>query len=263
MSILKTIFEHKKTEVSLKKSLISIDALKDFPLYRRQTLSMTERLNQAAFGIIAEFKRRSPSKAIINNKAKINEVAGAYEIAGASAMSVLTDGTFFGGSLDDLIFARSSCDLPLLRKDFIYHPYQLHEARAYGADVILLIAAMLDASEVESLTALAHELEMEVLLEVHDLDELKRNQHINVDMIGVNNRNLKTFEVNLDTSRELSQHMPSSVVRIAESGIHSPDDIRDLSTYDYKGFLIGESFMKTDNPGQTLSRFINDLRDEN
>ncbi len=262
MSILKTIFEHKKTEVRLKQALISTADLMRFPLYQREPLSLSEPLKRVRIGIIAEFKRRSPSRSVINSTAKINEVTSGYETAGATGISVLTDNTFFGGSIDDLLLARSSCSIPILRKDFIYHPYQVHEAKAYGADVILLIAAMLDPLRIESLNNLAHELGMETLLEIHNREELENNKHIDVDMIGVNNRNLKTFEVNLETSKKLSGEISGSVVRISESGIHSAGDIRALSSYGFSGFLIGESFMKRDDPGYELKKFLKELGHE-
>ncbi len=262
MSILKTIADHKMVEVRLKQSLISSDDLKGFPLYNRETISLVNRLKTSSAGIIAEFKRRSPSKSVINNKARVSDVAKGYEKAGASGMSVLTDRTFFGGSLDDLIMARASCNLPILRKDFIISNYQIHEAKAYGADVILLIAAILSGEEIRTFTELAQALGLEVLLEVHDTEELKMTKGINVDLVGVNNRNLKTFEVSLETSKALRDEIPDTALPITESGIDSITSIKELMTCGYKGFLIGESFMKTNNPGSEAANFINTLNDE-
>ena len=263
MSILKKISDHKRIEVQLKKTLVSTEDLIRMPLYNRETYSLTSNLESSATGIIAEFKRRSPSRDVINNRSKVNEVAIGYTEAGASGLSVLTDGTFFGGSLDDLLLARSCTSLPILRKDFIIDEYQIHEAKAYGADVILLIAAILDRKEIELFSELAHSLQLQVLAEVHDETELNLIRDINLDLIGVNNRNLKTFEVSLETSKALSKRIPETAVPITESGIGSPKAIRDLKKYGYRGFLIGESFMKTDNPGAELKTFINELSNEN
>ena len=213
-------------------------------------------------GIISEFKRRSPSKQVINHKDSVIEVVNDYQKAGASAISVLTDTKYFGGSIDDLIQARQHLNIPLLRKEFIIESYQIYEAKAFGADAILLIAAILSSKELIQFSELAHKLGLEVLLEVHNQEELSRSNLDDVDMVGVNNRNLKTFEVSLETSKQLASMISNEKVKISESGISSIEAIRSLKEFGYKGFLIGENFMKTENPGKSATEFIKSLEDE-
>ena len=259
MNILDKITADKRKEVDLKKSLISAKQLEESFLFQRQTISLTERLKNSASGIIAEHKRRSPSKATINQDLNVQDVAKGYENAGVCGMSVLTDGKYFGGSLDDLILARASSNLPLLRKEFIIDQYQIIEAKAYGADVILLIAAILSKEEIKQFSTLAKQLNLDVLLEVHNEEELHKSIMPSIDMLGVNNRNLKTFEVSLETSKLLSEIIPNDFVKVSESGISSVEAIKDLKQFGYKGFLIGENFMKTDNPGENAKVFIEEL----
>ena len=259
MNILDKITADKRKEVDLKKSLISAKQLEESFLFERQTISLTERLKNSTSGIIAEHKRRSPSKATINQDLNVQDVAKGYENAGVCGMSVLTDGKYFGGSLDDLILARASSNLPLLRKEFIIDQYQIIEAKAYGADVILLIAAILSKEEIKQFSTLAKQLNLDVLLEVHNEEELHKSIMPSIDMLGVNNRNLKTFEVSLETSKLLSEIIPNDFVKVSESGISSVEAIKDLKQFGYKGFLIGENFMKTDNPGENSKVFIEEL----
>ena len=259
MNILDKITADKRKEVDLKKSLISAKQLEESFLFERQTISLTERLKNSASGIIAEHKRRSPSKATINQDLNVQDVAKGYENAGVCGMSVLTDGKYFGGSLDDLILARASSNLPLLRKEFIIDQYQIIEAKAYGADVILLIAAILSKDEIKQFSTLAKQLNLDVLLEVHNEEELHKSIMPSIDMLGVNNRNLKTFEVSLETSKLLSEIIPNDFVKVSESGISTVEAIKDLKQFGYKGFLIGENFMKTDNPGESAKAFIEKL----
>lgn len=259
MNILDKITADKRKEVDLKKSLISAKQLEESFLFERQTISLTERLKNSASGIIAEHKRRSPSKATINQNLNVQDVAKGYENAGVCGMSVLTDGKYFGGSLDDLIIARASSNLPLLRKEFIIDQYQIIEAKAYGADVILLIAAILSKEEIKQFSTLAKQLNLDVLLEVHNEEELHKSIMPSIDMLGVNNRNLKTFEVSLETSKLLSEIIPNDFVKVSESGISSVEAIKDLKQFGYKGFLIGENFMKTDSPGENAKAFIEEL----
>ena len=259
MNILDKIVADKRVEVDLRKSLIPIKQLEASVLFERGTFSLSKALSQSASGIIAEHKRRSPSKAVINQSLNVQDVARGYEKAGVCGMSVLTDGKYFGGALDDLILARASCQLPLLRKEFIIDPYQIIEAKAYGADVILLIAAILSRAEIKALSELAKSLNLDVLLEVHNEEELHKSVMPSLDMLGVNNRNLKTFEVSLETSKSLSTQIPDDFVKVSESGISAVDAIKELQPYGYKGFLIGENFMKTDNPGLSAQVFINEL----
>ena len=260
MSILDNIIAHKRSEVGLKKSQTPISQLEQSPLFSRATYSLKTNLMNSPSGIIAEHKRKSPSKAVINNSLNLIDVAKGYENAGVSGMSVLTDEKYFGGTLEDLKTARNTCNLPLLRKEFIISEYQIIEAKASGADLILLIAAILTKDEIKSYSELAKSLGMEILLEVHNLEELEKSMMPSLDMIGVNNRNLKTFEVNLDISKSLSDRIPDDFVKVSESGISNVAAIKDLKTYGYQGFLIGENFMKTSNPGNSASQFINELR---
>ncbi|WP_298761597.1 indole-3-glycerol phosphate synthase TrpC [uncultured Psychroserpens sp.] len=259
MDILTKIVKDKRIEVALRKQLIPIKQLEQSILFERETISLAKRLKKSHTGIIAEHKRRSPSKQIINHNLNVFDVAKGYENAGVCGMSVLTDGKYFGGSLDDLLTARSSCNLPLLRKEFIIDEYQIVEAKAHGADVILLIAAILSKAEIKQFSELAKQLNLDVLLEVHNQEELDKSIMPSLDMLGVNNRNLKTFEVSLETSKRLSESIPNDFVKVSESGISSIDAIKILQPYGYKGFLIGENFMKTDNAGESAAQFINDL----
>ena len=259
MSILDSILRDKRIEVNLRKALIPISQLEQSVLFERDTFSLVENLRKSSTGIIAEHKRRSPSKSVINNSLNVTDVAKGYEDAGVCGMSVLTDGKYFGGSLDDLLTARASCNLPLLRKEFIIDPYQILEAKAFGADVILLIAAILSREEIKQFSELAKSLHLDVLLEVHNAEELHKSIMPSLDMLGVNNRNLKTFDVSLDTSKELSNMIPDNFVKISESGISAVEAIKELQPYGYQGFLIGENFMKTNDPGDSATKFIKDL----
>ncbi|RMA56797.1 indole-3-glycerol phosphate synthase TrpC [Ulvibacter antarcticus] len=260
MTILDTITAYKLKEVNAKKKVLPQSLLEHFPFFDRVPISLAEALRNAPTGIIAEHKRRSPSKSVINDKVSIDEVAIGYEKAGISGMSVLTDTKFFGGSLDDLVLARAVTSFPLLRKEFIVDPYQIYEAKAYGADAILLIAACLKQSELKDYSEIAKSIGLDVLLEVHNMEELEKSLLPSVDMLGVNNRNLKTFEVSTNISKELSKHIPDEFVKVSESGISSVETIKELKEYGFNGFLIGENFMKTDNPGESASDFLKQLQ---
>lgn len=259
MHILDTIVEHKRVEVLKRKQKRPLSNLNTLPFYRRKTnfIDPGKLVNRP--GIIAEFKRMSPSKGPINTEADPVDVARGYQSAGAVAMSVLTDRKFFGGSFRDLIQVRTSLpNLTLLRKDFIIDPYQLHEASAYGADIVLLIAAILDKSEVADLALEARSLGMNVLFEVHGVDELEK-YHPSIGYVGVNNRDLKTFKVNTNRSLELIRHMPEGVLKVSESGISSKGEIERLREAGYQLFLIGETFMKQPDPGRACKSFIAQL----
>lgn len=260
MNILEKIVKFKTREVELKKQIISEEVLKQSELFERPVISLANSLRHNETGIIAEHKRRSPSKSVINNSLSVIDVAIGYEKAGVAGMSVLTDGQFFGGSTEDLVLARSSTNLPLLRKEFIIDPYQLIEAKAIGADAILLISAILSKNEVSNLSKLAKSIGLDVLIEIHNWDELDACLIDSIDIIGVNNRNLKTFEVDLLTSLDLARQIPDRYVKISESGISNTDAIKKLKAVGYQGFLIGETFMKTENPGLTASNFIKSLK---
>ena len=259
MNILDRIVADKRIEVDFRKSLIPVKQLEKSILFERQTVSLAKNLRESETGIIAEHKRRSPSKSVINQTSSVWDVAKGYEKAGACGMSVLTDGKYFGGSLDDLLTARASVQMPLLRKEFIVDEYQLLEAKAYGADVCLLIAACLTRNEIEHLSKFAKSLGLDVLLEVHNLEELEKSLMPSLDMLGVNNRNLKTFEVSLETSKSLSEKIPNEFVKVSESGISSVEAIKELKPFGYQGFLIGENFMKTEDPAKSAIEFIEKL----
>jgi indole-3-glycerol phosphate synthase len=256
MNILDHIVADKRKEVDLKKSLIPVSQLEQSVLFERETTSLANALRNSTTGIIAEHKRRSPSKSTINHNLNVQDVAKGYENAGVCGMSVLTDLKYFGGALDDLLLARASCNLPLLRKEFIIDEYQILEAKAHGADVILLIAAILTRAEIKQYSEFAKRLHLDVLLEVHDEEELHKSIMPSLDLLGVNNRNLKTFNVSLDISKKLSEIIPNEFVKVSESGISSASAIKELQPYGFQGFLIGENFMKTDNPGESAREFI-------
>ncbi len=259
MNILDTIIEHKKTEVALAKQQQQEEVLKQMPGFGRQTFSLKQfLLDEAKTGIIAEFKRQSPSKGIINATAGVVEVTKAYTENGASCLSVLTDEHFFGGTNADLQKARIN-NIPILRKDFIIDEYQILEARAIGADVILLIAACLSPERVKELAAYAKSLQLEVLLELHNEEEL---HHICADteIVGVNNRDLKTFTVDINRSIELSKKIPADKIKIAESGINDVETICTFRKAGFKGFLIGENFMKQPDPTIAFADFVKQLK---
>jgi len=265
--ILHKIIANKRIEVEEQKKKLSLQALSKLVANQSyKTQSMRASLAESPFGIIAEFKRKSPSKGWLHPDAEVVDIVSAYERGGASACSVLTDKDYFGGSLDDLQKARNLVNLPLLRKEFIIDSYQLFQARLAGADAILLIASCLTPEECLSLAEIAHSLELEVLLEIHNEAELA---HLNpqIDMLGVNNRNLGTFHIDINNSFRLMEQMQEHISRvggtapllIAESGISEPETVLQLRETGFRGFLIGETFMKTERPGETLSSFIKTL----
>jgi len=260
MTILDKIVIRKKEEVALAKQQVSVAELEASTLFGRQPYSFREfLLNSARTGIIAEFKRRSPSKGIINDKVTVEEVTTGYAAAGASAISVLTDTDFFMGKPADLLAARAVNQVPLLRKDFMIDEYQVLEAKAWGADIILLIAAILTPAEIQTLGSLAKSLGLNVLLEVHNMKELQRSINPNVDAIGVNNRNLADFTVSVQTSFDLVDHIPAEFLKVSESAISNTNVIKELKTAGFNGFLIGENFMRQANPGLAMQDFVKDL----
>ena len=257
MNILDKIVAHKRLEVNKRKQKASVKELESSLYFSKDIISLNDYLLRPdRTGIIAEYKRKSPSKGIINNKASVKEVTEAYAQF-ASGISVLTDEEFFGGKIEDLKAARHNT-IPILRKDFMIDEFQIIEARSIGADVILLIAACLSKEEVKRFADLAKSIGLEVLLEVHNEEELG---HIcdSVDLVGVNNRNLKTFEVDIETSLNLIEKIPSDKSAIAESGISNTDSIVTLRKAGFKGFLIGENFMKEADPTIAFARFVNEL----
>lgn len=261
-TILDTIIEAKKKEIEKYKPLSSVERFKrDGFFWEIANRSLVQSLlAPGSTGIIAEFKRKSPSKGWFKTKElEVEPVVVPYNNLGAAGISVLTDGEFFGGDLDDLIQTKVVSDIPVLRKDFIVDPWQIAEAKAFGADVILLIAACLSPAEVKSLAAYTKSIGLEVLLEVHNEEELG---HIcdEVDMVGVNNRNLKTFEVDINISLELINKIPTNKPAVAESGISNIETIVTLKQAGFRGFLIGETFMKEPHPGKAFEEFVNALR---
>ncbi|HUZ61252.1 MAG TPA: indole-3-glycerol phosphate synthase TrpC [Hanamia sp.] len=261
MNILETIIAKKKIEVEWRKHSKSIPELEDMPFFKRRTYSFKDFLLQNdKTGIIAEFKKRSPSKGIINNTSLVNEVTKDYVEYGASAISVLTDEEFFGGSLNDLKEARSNI-IPILRKDFIIDEYQVIESKAFGADIILLIAACLSKDEVKRLSSFAKKNGLNVLLEIHNESEL---DHIcdEIDVVGINNRDLKSFKVDLNLSIELCKRIPSGKIKISESGIDDVKTIQFLRQNGFHGFLMGEKFMKEKDPGKAFQDFVKMLNSQ-
>ena len=262
MNILDKIIEHKKLEVTQHRMSAPIQELQQSEFFYRPCLSLKQSLlNEEKTGIIAEFKRQSPSRGVINGNADVVKITEAYTSNGAAGLSVLTDKHFFGGSNNDLVKARIN-QIPILRKDFIVDEYQVVEAKSIGADVILLIAACLHPGEVQRLAAFAKSIGLEVLLEIHNEEELK---HIcaECDIVGVNNRDLKTFIVDINRSIELSDKIPPGKIKISESGIMAVDNINLLKRSGYRGFLIGENFMKENDPSVAFASFVNSLRNNN
>ena len=259
-NILQQIIATKAEEVAAAKATLPLIELQDKCKDLAPTHSLKASiLSHAEGGIIAEFKRRSPSKDWIKREAKVTDIIPAYEQAGAAGLSILTDSTYFGGSLDDVRMARPLTTLPILRKEFVIDAYQLYEARAAGADACLLIAAAIGAERCHELAAVAHEVGLEVILEVHSADELAAYCP-EVDIIGVNNRNLKLFKTDTQLSADLYPLLPPNAVPISESGLLQAATARALRQVGYKGFLVGEAFMKTAQPGTTLHDYINTLK---
>jgi len=259
MTILDKIIESKKVEVASRKLTTSIDILQKAPAFSRQCLSMRQSLLSSESGIISEFKRKSPSLGWIHEDADVVDVTSGYSAAGASGISILTDLEYFGGTPIDLMAARPFIACPVLRKDFVIDEYQLYEAKAMGADVVLLIAAALTVEQTLELARKAHELGLEVLLEVHNAEEIAHANDF-VDMLGVNNRNLKTFEQSIQTSFDLAALIPDKFVKVSESGLSKTETVKELRKVGYKGFLMGENFMKEENPAEALVRFIEALK---
>lgn len=259
-NILDNIVAKRKQTVAQMKGIIPVGAWEMMPLFSKVCEPLTESLLDTSLtGIIAEFKRASPSKGVINDRADVYEVLYGYEMNGASGVSILTEPLFFKGNNDDILSVAESLTVPILRKDFIVEEYQLMESKALGADVILLIAACLTPKAVKKLAAFAKNIGLEVLLELHDVNEL---QHIcdDVDIIGINNRNLKTFEVDINTSLKLINKVPTNKPAIAESGISDVETIVTLKQAGFKGFLIGETFMKEADPAIAFADFVKKLK---
>lgn len=261
MNILNEIIAHKKTEVADRKALFPTKLLERSLYFSAPSVSLKKYVTRPdKTGIIAEIKRKSPSKGWINQHISVEQVSIGYMQSGASAMSVLTDEKYFGGSNKDLSIARQFNFSPILRKDFIVDEYQIVEAKSIGADAILLIAAALEVSELNKLADFAHSLGLEVLLETHSQEEIQAYVSDKMDLVGINSRDLKTFEVDLERTKELAQLLPKEMVKVAESGIHSPEDVLDLKAAGFQGFLIGEQFMKDSRPELTCQLFSKKLK---
>lgn len=259
MTILDTILATKHAELEAAKKQISVADLQSSPYFKRKGLSLKARLQEGKPGVIAEFKRKSPSKGWIFKEADVVEVTSGYSEAGAAGISILTDTTYFGGVQQELAAARPHINCPILRKDFMIDEYQLYEAKSIGADVILLIAAALSPAACKALAHKAKELDLEVLLEIHSSAEL---EHLcdEVDMVGVNNRNLKNFEVSTAISLELASQIPDRFVKISESGLSDAIAVRELIQAGYQGFLMGENFMKQQDPAGALKGFLKQIQ---
>ena len=257
--ILEEIVAHKRIEVAEQKE--QVPARKLYAIVEKmmadgvENRSMSKALNEDAYGIIAEFKRKSPSKGWIKEEGKPEVIPPSYEQNGAAALSILTDEKFFGGSMEFIKTDRPLVNIPILRKDFIIDEYQLFQAREIGADAVLLIAADLKKEEAKMLTSLAHELKLEVLLEMHSLEELDYAE-LDVDMVGINNRNLGSFHTDVQNSFDMISRLPEEKVKVSESGINNPEVIKLLRGAGYRGFLMGEYFMRQVDPGQALCNFV-------
>ena len=261
MDILDKIVTHKKKEIASQKELYPIKLLEKGTYFDGQPVSLRKYIQREdKSGIIAEIKRKSPSKGMINEHVSIEKTSIGYMQAGASGLSVLTDREFFGGSAEDLKEARSFNFCPILRKDFIIDEYQVIEAKSIGADVILLIAAILDKDEMVSLGSLAQSMGMEVLLEVHSQEELERSIGDHVNLVGVNNRDLRTFETNIAVSKSLAESIPTDFVKVSESGLSDPGTITELKDHGFEGFLIGETFMSHGRPEKAAKEFIKQIQ---
>jgi indole-3-glycerol phosphate synthase len=257
MKILEKICRNKRIEIARQQEAVPLAELKNILCVQsRKKISFKKSLMDSNTGIIAEFKRKSPSKGWINREADVSQVVQSYQTEGAAAISCLTDEQFFGGNFNDFRKAREVVEkIPLLRKDFILNLYQLFQSKVIGADVVLLIAACLTADEIVRFTAVAHELDMEVLLEIHDESELASICH-DADVIGINNRNLNTFVTDIQTSMDLVKLIPDKYLKISESGLSSPKTVNQLRLAGFQGFLMGESFMKMSDPGEALRSFV-------
>jgi len=259
-TILTRILARKDEEVAERRQAVSeadLLALADKQSVPRGFIdALNDRIAAGDAAVIAEVKKASPSKGVMREDFHPDDIAKRYAEGGAACLSVLTDADFFQGHEDFLIAARDACDLPIIRKDFITHSYQVTEARAIGADCILLIVAALDDSQLRDLHQQANALGMDVLVEVHDAVELERALALDLKLVGINNRNLHTFETSLNTTLDLLPRIPEGVTVITESGIHTRDDVELMRDHEVNGFLVGEAFMREEDPGQALKRLF-------
>ena len=262
MKILDKIVRDKKLEVDKLSSNSSIKELESSRLFSRQCISLKDSILKNTGGIICEFKRRSPSNNNINYKSNVSEVVKGYQKAGAAGLSILTNKQYFDGDIKDIVEIRDISSIPILRKEFIISEYQIIEAKSIGSDAILLIASILSKEEIKNYSSLAKNIGLEVLFEIHDAEELEKISGENIDIIGVNNRNLDTLEIDIQNSVDLYSKIPNSFVKISESGISKVESILKLREVGYQGFLIGENFMKTDDPFESAYNFIKKVKNE-
>ena len=259
-TILDEIVSQKRIEILEKQKTQSIESFRNSENFLLPVKSAKASiLDKSKSGIIAEFKRKSPSKGFINKDANVKEVVSGYEKYGASVVSVLTDEQFFGGSFDDFQQAKEVLNIPVLRKDFIVDEFQVYETKAIGADLMLLIAECLTKDEVYHLAKTAKEIGLEVLLELHSEDQLEKVNEF-IDLIGINNRNLKNFEVDIEKSKQILKQLPTDLIKVAESGISHPKTVKELRQAGFQAFLIGENFMKADNPSQAFEQFVKESK---
>ena len=256
MNILNKIIHHKENEINHLKLNYTTSQLESSLFFDRETISLKSKLKSSSSGIIAEHKRKSPSRDIINNKLKIQEVISGYQDAGVCGISVLTDVDFFGGTNDDLKIAREIFEGPILRKDFMIDPYQIYETKASGGDCILLIVAALDLAQLNDFSQLAEELNLDVLIEVHSEDELNIALSVDPRLVGINNRDLTSFEVDKNLAKELAKQISNDVIVVSESGISSKEDILSSKEQGIHAFLVGESFMRKPSPGEALREIL-------
>ncbi len=258
--ILKKIVDRKYEEIAERSRNVSLKELglqiKEAPKVRDFIAAIETKISQKKPAVIAEIKKASPSKGLLRKEFDPAAIAASYESGGAACLSVLTDTDFFQGSKEYLKQARAACRLPVIRKDFIVEPYQVYEARAIGADCILLIAAILDDTKLQELYNLAQDLGMSVLLEVHDYNEMQRALRLNTTLLGINNRNLRTFQTSLNTTLELLKHIPDDRLIVTESGIHTKQDVQMMTSHNVKVFLVGEAFMRQTDPGRALAEMF-------
>lgn len=260
-TILDQIVATKKQEVAEAKHKVPVFELGRSRLFQRETISLRSSLQKGS-GVIAEIKRKSPSRGMINKVVDVEQLAAGYAAAGVSGISVLTDKEHFGGSIDDLVSVRSVVSCPVLRKEFIIDEYQVVESKSIGADAILLLGSVLSKSEMSDLVAMAHDLSLEVLAEAHNESELEKCLASMPDMVGINNRDLHDFSVTLDVSRKLAPLIPGSMCKVSESGIHLAADVQELRGFGYNGFLIGQAFMMHESPAAAAREFILQLEDK-
>jgi indole-3-glycerol phosphate synthase len=256
MDILKTIIDETRERVRSDQRTKTVESLELLPAFRAPTLSLTNAVEKAPIGIIAELKKASPSQGTIQPDFDVSKIACSYRSAGAAAISILTEPNHFKGSIDHLASVRMVVDLPILRKDFVIDPYQIVEARAWGADAVLLIAAALESRQLAELQSAAAELDMECLVEVHEISELDKIDLDRTRLLGINNRNLKTLEVDIRTTKLIADLVPTGTTIVSESGLQSGDEVADLIRRGIDGFLVGTSLMKRHDPGEALSRLL-------